>query len=144
MYRHRKCARMCGLVAALCAAVLATACDPPKPNPIKVTCTMGNGDAYHISVSDASNVRMNNRLLSDGGTVTIEDLVWNVTVNADNDHTVVNMQHAIGGGSSLLSTTPSNNEMNYDLDNNNGTLTVEVLRAGNRERRRIGKCVKVE
>lgn len=138
MYRHPRSARMCGLVAAFCAVVLLAACDSPKPKLSKVICTMGNGDIYHIAISDTSNVRINNRLLTDGGTVTIEDLLWNVAVSATNDHTVVNMQHAIGASS----LSPASQEINYDLDSSNGTLTVEVLRAGNRERRRIGKCVK--
>ena len=103
---------------------------------------MDNGDTYDITVKDESNVRINNRLLSDGGTVKIEDLAWSVTVNADKDHTIVNMQHAIGS-SSLLPTSSSSYAMNYDLDNTNGTLAAEVSRDGNRERRRVGKCVKV-
>jgi hypothetical protein len=128
---------MSTLVAAFGAVTLLASCDPPK-SASKVTCTMGNGDIYHLTVIDTSNVRMDNRLLSDGGTTTIEDRLWNVTVSADKDHTLVNMKHA-SGASSLF---PIGYEMNYDLDSSNGTLSVEVLRDGNRERRRVGKCVK--
>lgn len=145
MYRHCRCARVCGVVAAFCAVVLLTACGPPKLTLTKFTCTMDNGDSYQIAVADSSNVRVNNRILTDGGTVTIEDLVWNVTVSDDNDHTIVSMQRVIGssGSSSLLPTSGNASyEMDYDLDRNNGTLSVAVLRAGNLERRRTGKCVK--